>query len=329
MKDYRKLVDSFAGKKVLVLGDFILDEYIYGETERISREAPVLILRYNKSTYIAGGGANPVMNIKDLGGEPVPVSVAGNDNYSDILLKMMSEKGVDTSYIVKTDSYSVPVKARVMAGSVHTVKQQVVRIDRYYDGDIDKKTETALINNLKEIMPKTDAVLVSDYGGGIITDRVIKYINSEAKKGVKVVVDSRYSLKKYKYIATGTPNETEAGPLVGIEKYTDKDVEKTGKLLIKAMKSRGMIITRGSRGMMVFEKNTVKSISAFGTDEIVDVSGAGDTVSSIVTLALACGASLYDAASLANIGGGIVVMKRGTATVTSNELKGVIKKNVK
>jgi rfaE bifunctional protein kinase chain/domain len=325
MDQYIGLVDRFKGKRILILGDFILDEYLYGETERISREAPVLILRYSKSVYVAGGGANPVMNIKDLGAEPVPVSIAGTDNYSQILIKMMEDKGVDVSHIVRTDNYSVPVKARVMAGSVHTAKQQIVRIDRYYEGVIPKEIEVSIINHIKALLPSVSAVLVSDYGGGIITDKVIKYINSVAKSGVKVIVDSRYALGKYRNIATATPNETEAGPAVGIESYSDRDTERTAKLLTAAMKAKGMIVTRGSRGMIIFEKGKLVSIPAYGSEEIVDVSGAGDTVSSVVALALGCGASLVDAAKVANVAGGVVVMKRGTATISARELKGELK----
>ncbi len=321
MKKYTGLVDKFRGKRVLVLGDFILDEYIYGETERISREAPVLILKHTKSDYVAGGGANPVMNIHDLGAVPVPVSVAGTDRYSDILLDLMKEKGIDISGIVRSADYSVPVKARVMAGSVHTVKQQVVRIDRYSDAGINKELEKHVINNLKRILPSVCAVIVSDYGGGVITDGIIKFINGAAKAGAKVIVDSRYALRKYKYIAAATPNETEAGPAVEIEKYDDKSVEKTIRRLASAMKAKGMIITRGSKGMMIFEKGKITSIPAHGTDEIVDVSGAGDTVSSVVALSLGCSAPLLDAAKTANVAGGVVVMKRGTATITAAELK--------
>jgi D-glycero-beta-D-manno-heptose-7-phosphate kinase len=326
MSKYTSIIDKFKGKKVLILGDFILDEYVFGETERISREAPVLILHYNKSTYLAGGGANPVMNIKDLGGEPVPVSVMGGDAYSKILLDMIRSKGVDTSNIVIEEKFMVPVKTRVMAGSVHTVKQQVVRIDRYEEGCITRGTEDAMIRVMEKLAKKTDTMLVSDYDGGIITDRVIKAVNALAKKGLKVIVDSRYALKKFRHIATGTPNETEAGPLVGIEHYRESDVEMICRQLAGHIRAKGMIITRGSRGMMILEKKKLSKIPAFGSDEIVDVSGAGDTVSSIVSLALACGASLKDAAFLANIGGGLVVMKHGVATVTAKELKSALKK---
>jgi rfaE bifunctional protein kinase chain/domain len=325
MKKYTSLVDKFRGKRVLVLGDFILDEYIYGETERISREAPVLILRHTKSTYVAGGGANPVMNIHDLGAVPVPVSVAGTDRYSDILLGLMKDKGIDISGIVRTGEYTVPVKARVMAGSVHTVKQQIVRIDRYSDNGISKEMEKKVIENIKRLLPSVCAVIVSDYGGGMITDGIIKYINSAAKAGAKVVVDSRYALRKYKYISAATPNETEAGPAVEIEKYDDKSVTKIIRKLSDAMKAKGMIVTRGSKGMMIFEKGKITSIAAHGTDEIVDVSGAGDTVSSVVALSLGCNASLTDAAKTANVAGGVVVMKRGTATITAEELKRELK----
>ncbi|HDQ25186.1 MAG TPA: hypothetical protein ENN43_00370, partial [bacterium] len=263
----------------------------------------------------------PVMNLRDLGADPVPVSVAGNDAYSEILVDMLRSKGIDSANIIKSKCYRVPVKTRVMAGSVHTVKQQVVRIDRYGSNPPGKEAESELIGRLLDLCGSKGTLLVSDYGGGIITDRVIRAVNEAAKKGVKVIVDSRYALKKFRHIATATPNETEAGPLVGMEEYGEEDAAKMARLLASAVKSKGMIITRGSRGMVVLEKKQIRRIPAFGGDEIVDVSGAGDTVSSIVAAALSCGASLYDAAFLANIGGGIVVMKRGAATVTAKELK--------
>ncbi|MCX7697906.1 MAG: bifunctional ADP-heptose synthase [Candidatus Goldbacteria bacterium] len=325
---YFNLFKKFKEKKILVLGDFILDEYIYGETERISREAPVLILKYANTVYLAGGGANPVMNIKALGASPLPVSIIGNDSYSNIILKILQDKGIDISFIIRDDNYVLPVKTRIMAGSVHTVKQQIVRIDKYHEMKITKEEEDKLINIIESVKDNVDAILVSDYDGGIITKRVINFINNIARQGKKVVVDSRYSLKYFRNIITATPNETEAGPIVGIERYEEKDIEIIIKKLKTILKSKGMIITRGSKGMVVFENNRIYKIPAFGSDEIVDVSGAGDTVASIITLALSCGLSVKDAAYLANIGGGIVVMKRGVATVTQEELKRALK-NVK
>jgi len=327
MKKYLGILEKIKGKRILVLGDIILDEYLYGETERISREAPVLILRHNRSAYLAGGGANPVMNIKALGGIPVPVSVAGVDSHSAILLKLLKEKKVDTSGIITDSNYSVPVKARIMAGSVHTVKQQIVRIDRSYQDGLSAKIESKVAALIRKLVKskKVDAILVSDYGEGVITDGIIQVVNEIAKAGKKVIVDSRYSLDKFRSISAATPNETEAGPLVGIEKYTDENVKKIGKQLSGLMRAKGLIITRGSKGMMVFDKTKVSRIAAVGTEEIVDVSGAGDTVSSIVALCLAAGASLYDAAYLANAGGGIVVMERGVAVVTPKQLKEALK----
>ncbi|MFP4466255.1 MAG: bifunctional heptose 7-phosphate kinase/heptose 1-phosphate adenyltransferase [Candidatus Goldiibacteriota bacterium] len=321
MKSCDRIMEKFRKKKIMVVGDFILDEYVYGETERISREAPVLILRHNKSIYHAGGGANPVMNLKALGAEPVPVAAAGEEPQSDILVDMLKEKKVDVSHIIRSAGYSMPVKARIMAGSIHTVKQQIVRIDRYNENGLFKNVEQELINSIKVLAESMDTILVSDYGGGLVTDRIIKTINALAEKGKKIIVDSRYALRKFKNIAAATPNETEAGPIAGIEKYTDEDVAAIGKKLMKIMKARGMVITRGSRGMMVFSGNKTDRIEPFGSDEIVDVSGAGDTVSAITALSLACGASLKEAAFLANVGGGIVVMKRGTATLSLKELK--------
>lgn len=325
MEKYLNLINKFKDKKILVLGDFILDEYVYGETERISREAPVLILRYNNSTYLAGGGANPVMNLKDLGAVPIPISVCGNDVHSKIMINLLKSKKINLDTIIRDKNFNVPVKTRIMAGSVHTVKQQIVRIDRVGTKKISKDTENTIIKNLEQFIKKTDCLLVSDYGGPLLTDRIISFISNYAKIGYKVVVDSRYALKKFKYITTATPNETEAGPLVDIESYEENDVEKIIKKLTNLIKAKGMVVTRGSRGMIVYENKKLIKIPAFGTEEIVDVSGAGDTVSSIISLALACGASLKDAAYLANVGGGLVVMKRGVATITPEELKGALK----
>ncbi len=325
MEKYLNLINKFKDKKILVLGDFILDEYVYGETERISREAPVLILKYNHSTYLAGGGANPVMNLKDLGAVPIPVSVCGYDVHSRIMLNLLKSKKINPDTIIRDKSFNVPVKTRIMAGSVHTVKQQIVRVDRIGVRNISKDTENTILDNLKEFIKKTDCLLVSDYGGPLLTDKIISFISSCAKEGYRVVVDSRYALKKFKYITTGTPNETEAGPLVDIESYEEKDVENIIRKLTDLIKARGMVVTRGSKGMIIYENKKITKIPAFGTEEIVDVSGAGDTVSSIISLALACGASLKDAAYLANIGGGLVVMKRGVATVSTDELRKALK----
>jgi len=328
MKKYFDVLKKFKNKRILVIGDFILDEYLYGETERISREAPVLILKYNNSVYLAGGGANPVMNIKDLGAVPIPISIVGPDSYSEILLKILYDKKIDTSNILIDNNFVLPIKTRIMAGSVHTVKQQIVRVDRYYENVNLEKRSDEIISRIDSMLKIADGILVSDYDGGLINKKIINHINQIAKKGMIVVVDSRYSLKFFRNITTGTPNETEAGPIVGIEKYDEKNIEIICKKLKKILKSKGMIVTRGSKGMIVYEKNKLYKIEPYGSDEIVDVSGAGDTVASIVTLALSCGLDIKDAAFLANIGGGLVVLKRGVATVTQEELKRALK-NVK
>lgn len=325
MEKYFNLINEFKNKKILVLGDFILDEYVYGETERISREAPVLILRYNNSIYLAGGGANPVMNLKDLGAVPIPISICGDDAHSKIMINLLKRKKINLDTIIMEKNFFIPVKTRIMAGSVHTVKQQIVRIDRVGTKRISKDTENTIIKNLKYFIKKTDCLLVSDYGGPLLTDRIISFISNCAKIGHKVVVDSRYALKKFKYITTATPNETEAGPIVDIASYEENDVEKIIKKLTNLIKAKGMVVTRGAKGMIVYENKKLIKIPAFGTEEIIDVSGAGDTVSSIISLVLASGGSLKDAAYLANVGGGLVVMKRGVATITAEELKGALK----
>jgi rfaE bifunctional protein kinase chain/domain len=328
MKKYFDVLKEFKNKRIIVIGDFILDEYLYGETERISREAPVLILKYTNSVYLAGGGANPVMNIKDLGAVPIPISIVGPDSYSEILLKILYDKKIDTSNILIDNNFVLPIKTRIMAGSVHTVKQQIVRVDRYYENVNLEKRSDEIISRIDSMLKIADGILVSDYDGGLINNKIINHINQIAKKGMIVVVDSRYSLKFFRNITTGTPNETEAGPIAGIEKYDEKNIEIICKKLKKILKSKGMIVTRGSKGMIVYEKNKLYKIEPYGSDEIVDVSGAGDTVASIVTLALSCGLDIKDAAFLANIGGGLVVLKRGVATVTQEELKRALK-NVK
>jgi rfaE bifunctional protein kinase chain/domain len=288
-----------------------------------------LILKYNNSIYLAGGGANPVINLKDMGAIPVPVAICGDDVHSKIMLNLLKSKKINLDTIVIDKNFSMPVKTRIMAGSVHTVKQQIVRIDRAGTKNMSKDTENNVMNNLKTYVKQTDCLLVSDYGGPLLTDRIISLINDFAGEGYKVVVDSRHALRKFRYITTATPNETEAGPLVGIENYEEKDVENMAKKITHLLKAKGMIITRGSKGMIIYDNKRITKLPAFGTEEIVDVSGAGDTVSSIISLALSCGMSLKEAAYVANTGAGLVVMKRGVATVTQEELKRALKKCIK
>ncbi len=295
----KKILTNFKGRKILILGDLIGDEYIYGKTTRISREAPVLILKFESKKIILGGGANSVNNIWSLGGEAYPVGVVGKDEIGKSLLEIMKEKHIDTEGIFLDEAVPSITKTRIMAGGHHTAKQQVIRIDREAEGEISSKTENKILNFLKIKIPQIDAILISDYDN-LITNRIREEVCAYAKKFNKpTVVDSRFHLLKYKGVSLITPNETEAGPGLGVRINDEKSLIYAGKKLLSKLDCWGILITRGREGMSLFEKDgRITHIPIVGSDEPVDVTGAGDTVASCMTLAMVSGASLLEAAYL-------------------------------
>jgi rfaE bifunctional protein kinase chain/domain len=324
------LVDGFSSRRVLIVGDLIADEFIYGEVSRVSREAPVLILKYDATEIVAGGAGNAANNVAALGGRARLAGVVGIDPEGQRLLKSF-DRSVDHTPVIRSKRYRTPIKTRILAGGVHAARQQVVRIDRETGWPVAGGVGQALEKKLPALVESCDAVLLSDYGSGLITPALAGIVRDalarrSRRRPVPVLIDSRYRLLDYQNLSMCTPNESEVEQALGI--HIDDDVaalEKAGRFLLKKTRMNGVLITRGSRGMALFQpKQETIHIPIFGPSEVTDVTGAGDTVNATFGLALAAGASFYEAARLANYAGGLVVMKRGTATVSARELSGAV-----
>ena len=321
------IVDRFPGIRVAVFGDLLVDEFIYGEIARVSREAPVLILNYDSTEIVPGGGGNAANNVAALGGRAAAVGAAGRDDAGRRLLQAMRGR-IDVKGVVRPRAFRTPTKSRILAGGIHSAKQQVVRIDRATAPVSVGQLRGAIGAALASVARRSDALLVSDYGSGIVTPALV----AEAQKRLRrrataeaapVLVDSRYSLLKFRGMTTCTPNESEVEQLFGIKIGDNtRTLERAGRALLKRTRSAAVLVTRGSRGMALFERDKpTVHVPIFGSDQIADVTGAGDTVIATMTLALAAGGTFLEASRLANYAGGLVVMKRGTATVTADELR--------
>ena len=318
----RTLVGRFAARTVVVVGDLILDEYLFGRPARISREAPVLILRFTERALSMGGAANAAHNVHALGARVIPIGIIGDDAAGDELIALFRENGVPTAGIVREPGRCTPMKTRVMAGGYQATRQQVVRVDREPHGEPQPTTDDRLMEALAALGAGADAVIISDYGYGTVTPRVLERVRALARSaGAVVTVDSRYDLLRYTGITAATPNEAELAALAALDVDDERDVEKAGRQVLERLDARLLLVTRGSRGMALLEREGGSTfLPIHGTDQIADVTGAGDTVISTFTVALGAGASAVDAATLANVAGGLVVMKRGTATVSAAEL---------
>ena len=324
------LVDAFAPRRVLVIGDLIADEFIYGEVARVSREAPVLILRYDTTELVPGGAGNAANNVTTLGARATLAGMVGRDHEGKRLFEGF-RRGVDTTQIVRAAGYRTPVKTRILAGGVHSAKQQVVRIDRETDWPLAEDVSRAFATKLTAALGECDAVLLSDYGSGLVTPALAASIKQalgrrSRRRPIPIVIDSRHRLLDFRGLTACTPNESEVEHALGVTIDDDAaTLEKAGRALLRRTGMQAVLVTRGSRGMALFQpKQPTIHVPIFGSDEVADVTGAGDTVIATVTTALAAGASFYEATRLANYAGGLVVMKRGTATVTARELAGAI-----
>ena len=320
------LVDAFTSRRLLVVGDLIADEYIYGEIARVSREAPVLILKYDATEIVGGGAGNAANNAAALGGRVRLAGLVGADSEGRRLLASF-HRGIDRRHVVRSRGYRTPVKTRILAGGVHAARQQVVRIDREPGWPLDAGVARALAARIAPAVDGCDGVLLSDYGSGLISPALadavrLAVMRRSRRRPIPVVVDSRYRLLDYRALTACTPNESEVEQALGIRISDDgEQLERAGRQLLRRTSMPAVLITRGSRGMALFQpKQPTAHIPIFGSDEVADVTGAGDTVIATFGLALAAGASFYEAARLANYAGGLVVMKRGTATVSTREL---------
>ena len=319
----KKIVESFPKITVTVLGDLVADEFVFGEISRVSREAPVLILKHRERTVVPGGAANAANNLADLGVNVLPVGIVGDDEPGRMLLKYFRHKRIVVSGVLKDKSYTTVTKTRILAGMTHTARQQVVRVDREPQEAPNSHLTRELYLAARNYAHASDALLISDYGYGAATPAIVATLQEKGKlEAVPIVVDSRYRLMQYSGVTAATPNEPEVEEALGVRVGQDwNKVISAGEQVMVRMKLQSLLITRGRDGMVAFDhKHKPVDIPIFGSDQVADVTGAGDTVIAAFTAALAAGASTEEAAQLANYAGGIVVMKRGTATVSREEL---------
>ena len=319
----KRIVESFPNITVTVVGDLVADEFIFGEISRVSREAPVLILKHRERTVVPGGGANAIANLADLGLSVLPVGVVGDDEPGRLLIKAFLHRHIPVSGVLKDKSYPTVTKTRILAGMAHTARQQVVRVDREPEAEPSSHLKRELILAGREYAPASDALLVSDYDYGAASPAILSAIREKGRlNDVPVVLDSRYRMLEYSGVAAATPNEPEVEAALGITIGNDwARLCSAGQEVLSRLKLQSLVITRGRDGMVAFSgKHKPIDIPIFGSDQVTDVTGAGDTVIATFTAALAAGASTEEAAQLANYAGGIVVMKRGTATVSRQEL---------
>lgn len=309
--------NDFAAKKIVVVGDVVADQFLNGTISRVSREAPVFILRHDETETVPGAAANAAANIASLGATAKLIGVIGNDANGKLLSCALEDHGVDISSIRFDDKVTTTTKVRVLAARDFAVRQQVIRID-YENAAIADATIDALRKDLASAANDADAIIVSDYGQGVVApDLYIDALEIARTRGIPIVVDSRFRLNDLKGATSATPNREEAEALLG---KGFKDAECNG--LRDSLGLNALLVTHGSEGMTVFEGGREPvHLEAIGGTEPVDVTGAGDTVIAAYTLGLACGLSFAESASIANHAGGIVVMKKGTACVTTGELK--------
>ncbi|HWS98918.1 MAG TPA: PfkB family carbohydrate kinase [Pyrinomonadaceae bacterium] len=316
------IVRRFPQSKVVVVGDLVADQFLYGEISRVSREAPVLILRYERTETTPGGAANCACNLAALDARAVIIGVVGEDEAGRALVEKLRSSKVDCDRLVSSPKVVTTTKVRVLAGQVHSTRQQVIRID--YEGQplADDELRAELRGRLREEARDADAVIISDYNYGLADAEMVSAVREAAReRDIPVLVDSRFGLTRFTGFTSATPNEDEVEQLLRKKVTDDAELERAGLAMREELGYRALLITRGSRGMLLLEEGAESlHLEAVGAREAVDVTGAGDTVIATYALGLAAGAAHADAARLANHAGGLVVMKRGTATINRQEL---------
>lgn len=315
------LLDNFKQARVLVIGDLTLDEFLTGQVERISREAPVLILRHEYTKQTPGGGANAVYNLAKLGAKVKVVGLVGKDFQGEAICNIFREAGIDTSGIVLDCDRPTVTKTRIAGHARQSVTQQIVRVDRKSDDLPNIDLQIQLAQSIEKQLADIDAVVCSDYGDGVFTEPVIKAALSHQQ----TIVDTQKDLYRYEGATLFTPNLPEAEKAVGYGITNSQSLQQAGKDLLKLTQAQKILITRGEQGMSLFENKDgeilTSHIPAFNRTDVFDVTGAGDTVVGALTLSLCVGASFWEAAVLGNLAASIVVRQFGTATTTVEEMK--------
>lgn len=319
-RDLCEIVSRFSGKRIVVLGDLVLDRFWYGTVQRLSREAPVPIVRLADARLMPGCAANTVSNLAALGAEPVPVGVVGVDREGDEIVGLFEQRGVRTGFIERWPSWVTPTKTRVLAGTFHGPKQQMVRVDSGEENLFREDLVGRLKGHLGEAMERSDALILSDYGYGLAGALHAQDFLAQAKLSA---LDSRFDMGSFRGVTTATPNEEEFERVIG--KTLEDDVallESEGEALRARLGMKALLVTRGGKGMSLFEEGRPPAhLPVVGSDQVVDVTGAGDTVISSYVLSLCAGATYPQAAAIANAAGGIVVQRHGTATTTAEEVR--------
>jgi rfaE bifunctional protein kinase chain/domain len=320
------ILDQFPRRKIVVVGDLIADEFLYGQISRVSREAPVLVLEYESLVRLPGGAANAANNLLDLGCGVAVAGIVGQDEAGRNLAAILRGKGADIKALRRIRPCSTPIKTRILSGAHHSAPQQIVRVDRIHHNAISKNHLSWDL--LEQKVRSADGIIISDYGYGVIVPSLYARLCEAAKrKGIPIVVDSRFRMSEFRNATAMTPNITELEASTGVSIGSDPDLlRRTGQRVLRAQRLRSLLVTQGRFGMTLFEpRKKPVHIPIHGTDEVADVTGAGDTVIAVFTVALACAAAPEHAARLANYAGGIVVTKRGTATLTRGELRSAIR----
>lgn len=321
-------LDNLFRPSVLVIGDMAIDEMVYGTTDRMSREAPVLILRHYDTKIILGAASNAAHNISALNNGKVSViGTYGDDYYAPILLNAFKEAGVNTQYMVKDSSRATTVKTRISGSCSQSVTQQIVRIDRETKAPLSKEIEDKIIQQAELAIPKHDAVILSDYHISLLTPRVISKTIELCKKYNKIiVVDSQKDLDRFQGVTSMTPNQPDSEKFVGFYINNEETLKKAGEVMLAKTNAESALITLGGDGMALFEKNgNFVKIPVFNKKDVFDVTGAGDTVVATYTLAMAAGFSKKDAAVLGNMAASIVIRYFGCATASVDILKATLK----
>ncbi|HEY6804670.1 MAG TPA: bifunctional ADP-heptose synthase [Pyrinomonadaceae bacterium] len=314
-----EIVKRFPKQKLVIIGDAIADRFLFGSISRVSREAPVFILRHEQTETVPGGAANCAVNLASLGADVCLVSVVGNDEAGRELIDKLQLAGVNISCLLTSDKIQTTTKVRILAGQTHSSRQQVIRVD-YEGGPLaDSELHSLLLERLESQSAEAKAIIISDYNYGVVGDSAVEFLRNSK---LPVLVDSRFRSASLTGFTAATPNEDEVEQLIDEPIVSQEQLEKAAIQLKQKLGHQALLVTRGGNGMMLLENDEAPlHIVAVGAQQPVDVTGAGDTVIATFALALASGASFSDAARLANYAGGLVVMKRGTASITPQELE--------
>jgi D-beta-D-heptose 7-phosphate kinase/D-beta-D-heptose 1-phosphate adenosyltransferase len=317
----RGLLERMRAGRVLVLGDVMLDEFLWGRVARISPEAPVPVVQVQRQSYHLGGAGNVACNLRSLGGEAVVVGVIGEDPAARTLREALRDAGVDSALAVADSGRPTTVKTRIVAHH-----QQVVRADREVDDPVPARLEARLLEAVRARLPQCGALVVSDYQKGVVTPGLMRAVRAlAARRGVPVLVDPKVRhFGLYRRVRMVTPNQLEAEQATGIRIRRDADLRAAGNRILKVVGCDAVLITRGEQGMALFERGRRPLQIPTAAREVFDVTGAGDTVIAALALAVCAGAALFEAAALANYAAGVVVGKLGTATATPQEVLAAI-----